>query len=261
MSILRPPLVLVDLIETVKLRIFIPLFVCLVFGSSGCFTPQFTVSVNSISEGQPVGGETYVIVSGFKNTDSNDLQFKEAARLLETALQDKGMVRLTGQIGTKDAVVGLEKPDTALLLYYEIGRPQVYEESYSVPILGQTGGGSSSFSATTHGSYGNSTTYGSVYRAPTFGVVGSRSGTRIHTTFVKYLSVEAFDLDEYRSSGKSKQKWKTTIVTADSSGDLRQFIPILITAGRPYFGTDTGKFVDTKISEPSRQANDLKGVE
>ena len=67
------------------------LLLCLTL--SGCATASSqlcTVSINSLSNGESVVAKKCIILSGSKDVNTDDLQFKEYAMYVKRALEDKG---------------------------------------------------------------------------------------------------------------------------------------------------------------------------
>lgn len=160
-----------------------------------------------VAPGIDLKAKTYVILSAMQNISDNDLQFQEFARYIENALSQKGYIRKSNK----------EDANLLISLAYWIGEPQTIT------------------STQTH-------TTGIGYSYP----VGwmwytvppqTRQETTRETLYKKTLVLEAYDL---KNTVKQSQLWKTTLISTNSIGDLRFFLPYMITAGVPYFGVDSG---------------------
>ena len=143
----------------------------------------------------------------------------------------------------------VEDIDLGVLFHYGMGEPKNEYFSYSIPIIGQTGGGTSNFSAQTFGSSGFSSTTGYIYRTPTYGIVGAYAKTESYTTYLRWMILDAIDYREFRRSKKIVSIWKTTIVSRGTSDDLRRAIPIMLGAAQDYIGTNTGGKIRVNIDE------------
>jgi len=228
---------------------YLLILACLVL-ISGC-GPRFVVTVDSISGSQLPNEKTYVLLPMIEGVTVDDLQFQEYAGYVEKALSQQNYRMVTD----------FEKARYAILLNYGIGDPQESTYSYSLPVYGQRGGGTSNFSASTYGAGGYSNTYGTISSTPTYGVVGSQGYTGRTVSYFRYLVIEGVDLELYRKNRKTKQLWKTTVTSSGSSGDLRRVFPILATASIPYLGTNTGKQIRIQMYESNKLLKEIKGVE
>lgn len=215
--------------------------------AQGCAT-RIYIEVDSLHDSNTPRYTKYVILPGDEYVRTSDLQFKEFAHYIERAMTAKGYER----------VESVENAELAVLLNYGIGKPRANYYSYSLPVYGQTGGGTSTFSATTHGYGGTSTTTGTVYQTPTYGVVGSRTVSGHYVTYDRFLLLEAVDLSAYRQRQKIVPLWKTTAQSTGSSGDLRYVFPYLVVAIQPHIGTNTQNQVPVTLFVHDRRVKELK---
>jgi hypothetical protein len=157
----------------------------------------FQVNVNSFSNNDGMSGKSYILLPGNKGVTPVDLQFKEYAGYVRKALEKRGFIR----------AVDFEKASVAVFLRYGIGDPQRQYYSYSMPLFGQTGGGTSTFSASTFGGRGTTTTTGTISTPPRFGVVGSVSGTDSYDVYHRYLILEAVDIEAFKKTQQIGRRW------------------------------------------------------
>jgi hypothetical protein len=223
----------------------------LIILSVGCATAQkFYVDIDSISSTETELKKRYILLSGLKNIEVGDLQFKEYAQYVERALTSKGFVKANN----------LEEANVAIFLAYGIGDPQKHVYSYSLPIWGQTGVSSS----TTYGTintFGSTATYsGWTTYTPKYGVTGFMPIVGSYVTHFRFLILDAVDLDEYKRSQKVVQLWQTIITSTGSSDDLRRVFPILVAASKPYIGTNTSRKVKIVLSENDVKVLEIKGI-
>jgi len=196
---------------------------------SGC--ASYDVRVSSIAGNDSASGGTYYILSGAKDVDSNDLQFKEYANYIDCAMAGKGYTR------TKD----FNRADIALFLSYGIGDPKDSVSSYAIPVFGQTGV-SSAYTSGSVNSYGSNAYYsGTTSFTPQYGLKGFATGVRSRTTYFRYFLLDAFDLKTYREKNDNVQLWSTKVTSSGSSSDLRTVFPVMVGAAKSYFGKNTGK--------------------
>lgn len=96
----------------------------------GCaMVHTFNVDVDSISSPEAELKKRYILLSGLKNAELGDLQFKEYAQYVERALTSKGFAKANN----------LEEANVAIILVYGVGDPQTHVYSSLLPIWGQTG--------------------------------------------------------------------------------------------------------------------------
>lgn len=217
----------------------------------GCaFGPMYYVKIDSISGLDTGTKKTYILLSGVKDVDPNDLQFREYSSYVERALSSSGYVRAED---FKDANI-------AVFLSYGIGDPKDHQYSYSLPVWGQTGVSSSTTYGTisSYGSYG--TYHGTTTYTPSYGITGYTTHVGSYTTVFRFVVLDAVDLVKYRRSEKIIQVWKTTVTSRGSSGDLRRVFPVLVAAATPYIGTNTGKQVDVTLTEGDKAVSEIKGL-
>lgn len=216
---------------------------------SGCasVTPNFEVSVDSISGEGPIAKPLYVLLPGNKDTSESDLQFQEFAGYIKRALASKGY----------EEAESFEKADLAIFLGYGIGDPQEHQYTYSLPTWGQTGVSSSYTTGTisSYGGYSGTTTY-----TPTYGVTGATSHGGSYSTYFRFMLLTAYNLKEYRNTKKEVQVWKTTVTSAGSSGDLRRVFPVLVAASQDYVGTNTGNKIAVSLDEADARVMKVKGA-
>jgi len=218
---------------------------------SGCatvpFIPHFVVQVDSISAPEANAGQSYVLRPAREGVASNDLQYREFAAYVHRALAMRGFTKAS-----------LEEADTIILLNYGIGEPENTNYSYSLPVYGQTGGGTATYSGSTYGSGGYSHTTGTIQQQPTYGVVGTQTYSGTRTSYFRYLILDAVDLSALREAQEIVPVWKTTITSRGASGDLRRVFPVLIGAAAEHVATNTGQQVHIRLYEGDERVDRIK---
>ena len=204
--------------------------------SSGC-GGRFYVGISSIRDSFSNSGIGYFLVPGDENVSINDVQFREYARYVERALQTKGYNRVSSP----------EEADLLLALWYGISQPQ----RSSVPLFGQTGGGTAHIMSTK--GY-----VGSLHTQPTYGMIG----TLPIRTFSRYFVLVAYDADSLIDTvGQDPvQIWETTVTSTGKSSDLRRVFPVMVAASYKYIGTNTGQRIDVEIYEKEKSVKFIKGL-
>jgi hypothetical protein len=201
--------------------------------------PKFFVEVSGLAVSGSNTGRTYVIAPGVDDLGAEDLQFREFASYVRGAMSRKGFVEV------QDTTAA----DIALFLTYGIGDPERRTYVRNVPVYGQIGGGTSTVTLSSFGAGGWSTTTGTVTSPGLYGQVGTQTQTETSVSHFRYLLLDAWDLAEFRKTKKARPVWKMIVTSSGSSGDLREVFPILVAAGEPHLGTDTGKQLHVSLSE------------
>jgi hypothetical protein len=230
--------------------LLILIFTLFISGCASTTAPTFYVYVDSISSPKSQELKRYILLPNNQGVKSGDLQFQEYASYVEKALNSQGFTKAND---FKDANV-------AIFLGYGIGDPKTHQYTYSMPTWGKTGVSSSNTYGTVN-SYGSTATVSSTTTyTPTYGVTGSTSHVGSYTTFNRYLSINALDLNQYKVNEEEKQIWKTQVMSSGSSGDLRRVFPILVAASRPYISVNSGQKIEVSLKEQDQQVLEIKGI-
>lgn len=236
---------------------------------------QFTVAVDAYGNDDYLTSKKYLIAPGDSTIDENSLQFLEFSAILNKAMLAKEYVE------TKDWF----DADLIVFLSYGISDPQEYESVRTLPVWGETGISSiKTTSQTNTSSYGSvygsairnsNNVYGSGYGTsnkntttnvttnvtPSYGITGYKQLSSTYTKYLRYLEIDTYDLNVYRSTKKMKMVWTITMSSAGSGGDLRKVFPFMIVAGSGYFGKSSGEKKTIVIYEDDSRVLQLKGIE
>ena len=199
--------------------------------------PQYLVHVDSLRGDTFQDRSTFYLFSGKEGVEPTDLQFREFSNCVRNALT------VLGYTEAKDP----KQAGIAVFLNYGIGEPQTTYFSYSYPVYGITGGGTTTFSALASG--GGATTHlsGSATQPLQFGVVGNKSKTESRTSYQRYITLEALSVASFSETQQKIPVWKTTITSSGASGDFRAVFPVMLAASQQYIAGDTGNRVDVFI--------------
>jgi hypothetical protein len=233
-------------------------FVLIVFILTGCATLNKTPNSKVIVEVDSYGNDSYleskkfIIASGDSTISESDLQFQEFSDYVKKILVNK-----------KDYVEVDDWDEADLMIFFKFGisDPETFKQTYAVPTWGQTGVSSTTTRGNVHvNPYGNNITYNETTSStPTYGVTGSRIVTKTYTIFFRYVTLTAYDLNEYKKKGKEKIIWNTILTSSGNSNDLRKVIPYMIVIGSSYFGKSSGEKKLHEILEGDDRVNHIKG--
>jgi hypothetical protein len=231
-------------------KCFIAAIIALLVGValSGCASHRYRIAVNGFSDPKYAGGHSYWLLSGKDGVTVDDLEFREYAAYLRRGL---------AQAGYSESAT-LDQADLAIFVSYGIGDAKEQAYSYSMPVYGQTGGGTYNFSGTTYSDYGTATTYGTATQTPQYGVVGSEQFSGTTLTYLRYLFVDVFDMKALRNGKQKLPVWRTDVMSRGRNDDLRSVFPVLVAAATPHFGKNTKKQVIVDLSEGDRQVQQIK---
>jgi len=218
----------------------------------------FNVGVDSIVDPTMPEKKNYFLYPADSTISADDLHFKEYSNYIKSVLNQQGY-KYTPYTDSAEIIV---------LVRYGLGEPVRNDYSYSVPIFGRTDKGDATVtsSSSTYGSVGNTSVSGNtttttkVKSKPTYGVVGSNTYSGSYTTYLRYLSMEALDVQSYKESGSVNSLWQTTITSVGSSNDLRYVMPAMIAASSEYIGKNTKQRIDLEIKENDPRILNLKGI-
>ena len=188
---------------------------------------QLIRSQVSIFHELPDGAKPTYALLPFKEQESS-LEHKTYENLVRQQLIAKGFREVT-----------LSQADVIVFLQY--GIDQGREETYSYPIIGQTGV-SSSYTTGTIQSYGGgyAAYSGTTYNTPTYGVVGSGVGSR--KVYTRFLRVDLVDRSAL-TSGTVRKVFEGRIVSSGSNDQLSFVMPTMI---RAFFEEFPGKSGSTR---------------
>ncbi len=214
----------------------------------GC-APSFRVEIDSISDTESATKPNYILWPGAKEIEMDDLQYREYSRYIERVLASLGYSKSTD----------LAKADIAIFFSYGVGDPETHEYTYAVPTWGQING--SYHTSGTINTYGDTSIYSATTtHTPAYGITGSTTQVGSYTTYLRHMILDAIDLEEYRTTKKLKQVWKTTVTSSGYSDDLRKVLPAMVAAAKSYIGKDTGKKVKVILSEDDEKILEVKGL-
>lgn len=202
--------------------------------SLGCVGPRFDTQSVRFYQTFPETGKSFFVYP-LQTENLNSPEFFHYAGIIAENLEEKGY-RLAG----KDKIA-----DYLVVLGYGIDGGR--EKLYSVPIFGQTGGGSTyhagNFTGSGSNNSGNSYNYGGTYsgysfKAPTFGVVGASTGSR--TIYKRELYLNILEIKPSQEK-KFNSIYTGRVTSSGSSGEISEVVPYMVKAMFKDFDAASGK--------------------
>ena len=143
-----------------------------------------------------------VAVLGYPKKIDESLEWNSYKPIFEREFQKQGFV-----------ISDAENADYIAFVTYGIGAPQTSTQIGSVPIYGQTGGGTTIHSGTVS-SYGGGSAnyYGNSYTMPTYGIVGSSTYSYKTTSYTRTVAINLVE------KGSNKKIFESKATSTGSCG-------------------------------------------
>jgi hypothetical protein len=177
-------------------------------------SPVVAVSIDGLAQPHCPPIRSFVLVPHDKKTDIDDLQFREFAAYVERTL----LIQFPGA----KRIVDNQSADVAIAVDYSISDPNRNTMNIQTPVYGQVGIQSSSTYGSAYSTGGQTNLSAHTINVPQYGVVGYENEPLVITTYVRTVSLNAFDLaNEGKPNSASPRKiWQTTITSTGRTGDL-----------------------------------------
>ncbi len=207
-------------------------FVVALVSLVGCATSSYTVKVDAIADAD-ISAESFVIKSGLKEANDNDLRFKEYSKIVSNSLQRKGF----------KPVADVKVADMVVMLSYGISDPNTKTYTRSVPVYG----GQNGTTTTVTNNYGQN--IGSFQTQPSnpYAPTGYQSVTDEVTTYNRFVLITAYDAKDVLKPRPKEEKfdpkmmWETKVTSTGSSSDLRKVFPVMMLGAIPFIGKNSGE--------------------
>lgn len=148
---------------------------------SGCAKPRVEADVAAFSALSPEDMTKSIIVSPYKNGQSESLEWKHYASILERKLTEQGF-SIAGSIHEAELVA---------YLGFAIDDGELVTTQYSVPQFGVTGYSSGYTTGTYTSGYGGIGSYNSTTTLnPDYGITGYSQQSRTDNVFTRSLSID-----------------------------------------------------------------------
>lgn len=200
----------------------------------GCAT-QYKVNVNGLTAGPDAVLGAACVVLPSNSLLAADLTFREFRPYIADALTKKGY----------HVVASAEQAQTGVLVNYWIGDP--LEKIHSSPSVG--------FGTGYYHGWGRH--WGRGF-APSF--YFPLDDISSYTTYGSYLSLAAYDINQYKATGRMTYAWQVTVALRSTSSDLRAMMPVLVAAAMPYIGHNTGRQIVVTVPADDPYVQELESM-
>jgi hypothetical protein len=218
---------------------------------SSCTSYQY-FKVDAISSGEPLGGTSFILVSGSPEIKEGELRFQHTASLVATALEGKGFHR------AKD----LGSADQLIEITYRVGEPRETVEVRRHPETYWRPGFSYTVTVPVLNRAGLVVGYRDrLYHEPSRSYTHWEDRIETSTVFEKELKVSSFDNRRGASIQNPKQLWSLTISNTNASDDLRYYLPYMLAAALPYVGEDTGSQIAVRLDPEDPKVDFIRNPE
>ena len=220
-----------------KLNIVAYVIMSIILFSCGTMTTVPTsrsyveVKVDSYGDESLISEKKCILVCNDMKISEGDLKNLEFEKYIRKTLSAKGYTFTSNK----------EAANIVIFYQYGISDPRVFERDVIVPVWGQTGISSS-----------RTTTYGNTqrtYNTPSYGVVGSNTVRETDVTYLRYLTISAYDASYYKKTGNDKMIWLVELTSEGRKDDLRYIFPFMLVASEPYIGKSSGRKVEVILRD------------
>ncbi len=194
--------------------------------TGGCAS-TYTFKVDAINNPEVEELYSYKIVSTNPEVSEEDLEFKEAAEYIKTALSAKGMYEAPD----------VEHADMIIDLSYGVGEPQVEFKTYYRPVNGEW-----------------------IHRGKLFRVklVGMEERVVPITVYEKHIRLTSLDNTQSDESEAPVQAWSIYVKNKDQSDDIRKYLPLMAAAAIEYLGENTDSQQKIKVKKGDESVSFVK---
>ncbi len=158
-----------------------------------------------------VGKSIHLLAYPAEKNDS--LEWKSYRKIFESGFEKSGFT-----------ITKLDSADYVAFISYGINDGTTTQDTYSTPVYGSTGGGTTYHSGTVSSSGGGYGSYsGTSYSMPTYGVVGSTTSTTTGEKFTRNIAIDIVD----RKTMKNKKPVKVYEGRVRSAGTCSIFNQVI----------------------------------
>lgn len=226
-----------------------PLALAALVALSGC-TRTYSVKVDAIHNPQVVGGHSFKIVGKQAGMDETDPAFRQASRLVKTALSGHGMYEAP-------------EPDEAEVVVeidYGIGprRLKIEREPTSLEMRDPLARiGLADYQRNPMGRPRMTTMDGREIQE----ILPSESEERIVSEYDKHLSISAREAVPASEQGdkRARELWRVEVSIRDEDSELSELLPVLAGAASDYIGAKTDARETIRVAEKGDSVTFVQG--
>lgn len=160
---------------------------------------------------------------------------------LEFQLYKKKIEQRLSAVGYR--IVPISTSDQVAIVAYGIDTGQT--STISVPIFGQTGGGTSYQSGTVYGSGGSASYSGTSYSMPTYGVVGSYTGSQ--TTYARAIALDIVNIPKTKTA-PIQPIYQGRVISRGTCGAIAEVFDEMLEIMFKNFPGESGKSKTLEVS-------------
>jgi len=185
---------------------------------------EFTVNIESSTEGTAPTGQTFILVTEKIETPADNEQAQNIASYLNSVLIERGFVSAKEN----------EPAEMVINFSYGIGNPQQIQTTKKVPIWDQM---SVKSDPNQDKIVYLGTKFGVSSNAPGQGVVGYTEVKKTITVFDRFIRLDAYDGKEYQKKNKVLL-WNIKATSTGPSSQPEEVFPVLVTAIKSNIATN-----------------------
>lgn len=190
---------------------------------------------------------THVVIPADED-QKHDLRFQEAAAEVSRALAAAGL----------PAPAPGQKPDVAVFVKFGVSEPRTVTRTTSEPVWGYTNTGTSNTTGTVTGIGGQAVINSTTTQNRQYGVVGSEQKTTSQTLYDRELVLQGVDVAKWSGTRDVENLWQVQVTSTGESNDIREALPYMLAAARPYLGRSTGKQIVVTVKQKDPEAEFIR---
>ncbi len=219
-----------SVIQTQKTKIWALLPIA--FLIAGCSSPPIIpVVVSTVTAHSSVDDfhSKNIHLSAFPIENNNSPEWEKYKQKFSVQFRDRGLT-----------ITDVDAADYIAFISYGIDNGTTSQETYSYPIYGQTGGGTTYHygSVSSYGSHGRYS--GTSTQEPIYGVVGSKARTVNVTTYSRNLAMDIVTSESLKLGG-SEKVYEGMLISRGSCAGMNEVIDELIEALFTKFPNGAGR--------------------
>ena len=207
---------------------------------SGCAT-TYNFKVDAISNPSAEPGVSYKVINRNADGGKSDLRSQEAAEYVKTALSGKGLYE-ADSADEADMIVEFE---------YGMEEPRTKVSKISTPVYIDVPGAVRYVQTPVKDKDGNVKMVTVAVPEPsTRQYAGQQESVIVQTIYEKYMRITARENDpEQDGDNQGEQMWSVYVTNEDERDDLRQYLPVMVSAAVDFIGENSETQQTVKLKD------------